>query len=187
MLTHDEERAALTFIRAVIAERLGGPTPCAPRGGIFEQRVPNFVTVYEGHRLQGCIGNLEPREELWRSLESNAIAAAFHDPRNQVLTLAQVPSLTIELSLLRPRVKVSFASEREAREALRPHVDGALLEWNGHRGVFLPQVWKHFPHPKDFLDQLKVKAGLPKDFWADDVSIERFTVHECYDGPTPPG
>ncbi|MFO0563068.1 MAG: AmmeMemoRadiSam system protein A [Polyangiales bacterium] len=187
MITLDEESAALAYVRAVIAERLGGAAARAPRGGIFDQRVPNFVTVYEGHRLQGCIGNLDPREELSRSLAYNAVAAAFDDPRNQELTLAQVPSLTIELSLLSPRVKVAFTSEREAREALRPQVDGALLEWDGYRGVFLPQVWKQLPNPKDFLDHLKVKAGLRRDFWAEDVSIERFTIHEFYDGPTPPG
>ena len=187
MITKDEEKLALAYVRAVIAERLGGPSARAPHGGIFDQRVPNFVTVYDGPRLQGCIGNLDLREALSPSLAYNATAAAFDDPRNQELSLAQVPSLTIELSLLSPRVKVEFASEREAREALRPHVDGAVLEWDGYRGVFLPQVWKQLPNPKDFLDHLKVKAGLRRDFWAEDVSIERFTIHEFYDGPSPPG
>lgn len=187
MITRDEEKQAIAYVRAVIQERLGGPRARPPKGGIFDEHVPNFVTLYDGARLQGCIGNLDPREPLARSLAYNAIAAAFDDPRNQELSLAQVPSLTVELSLLSPRAKVEFTSEREAREALRPHVDGALLEWDGYRGVFLPQVWKQLPTPKDFLDHLKVKAGLRRDFWADDVSIERFTIHEFYDGPTPPG
>ncbi len=187
MITRDEERMATAWARAVIAERLGGPRAIAPAAPVFAQRIPNFVTVYEGDRLQGCIGTLDPREGLARSIEHNAIAAAFEDPRNQELSLAMVPSLTIELSLLSPRAPMRFASERDARAQLRPQIDGALLEWKDHRGVFLPQVWRSLPEPRDFLDQLKVKAGLRADFWADDVAIERFTVHDFYDGPTAPG
>lgn len=187
MITLEEERMAAAWARAVIAERLGGPRAIPPTAPIFSERVPHFVTVYDGPRLQGCVGVLEPREDLARAIERNAIAAAFEDPRNQDLSLATVPSLTIELSLLSARVPMRFASEQDARAQLRPQIDGALLEWRAHRGVFLPQVWRSLPEPRDFLDQLKVKAGLRADFWAPDVSIERFTVHEFYDGPSAPG
>ena len=185
-LSSDDERLALRYARAVIAERLGGPAAITPDSPAFYQLIPNFVTLYDGARLQGCIGNLEPREALSRSLAHNALAAAFDDPRNQELSLAQVAALTVELSLLSPREPLRFSSEDEARALLRPHVDGALLTFGRHRGVFLPQVWRSLPEPRAFLDQLKVKAGLAKSFWDDRVAIERFTVRECHDGPAPP-
>lgn len=181
-----DERAALDWVRGTIAARLGGPAPTEPSSPIFDRPAPNFVTLFLGDRLHGCVGELAPTEPLSRSLARNAIAAAFEDPRNQRLTLDLVPSLTVELSLLSPPEPLSFSSEEHARALLRPHVDGLILRWRQHRGVFLPQVWRSLSTPRDFLDHLKVKAGLSPAFWAPDLSLERFTVREFYDGPTPP-
>ena len=56
-----------------------------------------------------------------------------------------------------------------------------MLEWGRHRGVFLPQVWESLPEPREFLDHLKLKAGLPADFWAPELTLERFTVEKFLD------
>ncbi len=44
------------------------------------------------------------------------------------------------------------------------------------RGVFLPGVWEAVPAPADFINQLKVKAGLPADHWSGDIKATRFTT-----------
>jgi|LNFM01.1.fsa_nt_gb AmmeMemoRadiSam system protein A len=186
MIDHRDERAALAWVRATIAARLGGPEPEPPDGAFFATPAANFVTLFQGARLQGCIGDLAPTEPLSASLARNALLAAFDDPRNHPLSLAMVPTLTVELSLLSPFAPLSFASEEQARAQLRPGVDGLVLRWHQHRGVFLPQVWRSLETPREFLDHLKVKAGLSMSFWAPDVALERFTVHEFYDGPSPP-
>ena len=75
-------------------------------------------------------------------------------------------------------------SGREASLAatLRPEIDGVVLECARHRATFLPQVWEQLPHPRDFLRALKRKAGLPEDFWSDDVRVLRYTVEKFVEG-----
>jgi hypothetical protein len=49
-----------------------------------------------------------------------------------------------------------------------------VLEWGRHRGTFLPQVWAALPDTRDFLCQLKLKAGLPHDFWSNEIRFYRY-------------
>jgi AMMECR1 domain-containing protein len=44
------------------------------------------------------------------------------------------------------------------------------------RSTFLPQVWEQLPDPRDFLGQLRHKAGLPSGYWSPEVRIFRYTV-----------
>jgi AMMECR1 domain-containing protein len=67
-----------------------------------------------------------------------------------------------------------FTSEADLLGQLRPHIDGLILESAGHRGTFLPAVWKTLPQPQMFLRHLKRKAGLNDDYWSDDVRIWRY-------------
>ena len=60
----------------------------------------------------------------------------------------------------------------------RPGRDGLTLRWRGRSATFLPQVWEQLPAPRDFLAALKRKAGLPADFWAEDVLLERYPVRK---------
>ena len=69
-----------------------------------------------------------------------------------------------------------MASEEHALETLRPHIDGVVFEYRHHRSTFLPQVWEQLPEPAEFLAHLKRKAGLPVDFWAEQVRLSRYTV-----------
>jgi AMMECR1 domain-containing protein len=55
-------------------------------------------------------------------------------------------------------------------------VDGVLLEFGGRRATFLPQVWEQLPEPRQFLTQLKRKAGLPADFWAEGLRLSRYEL-----------
>ena len=51
-----------------------------------------------------------------------------------------------------------------------------VLEYRTRRSTFLPQVWEQLPEPRDFLSQLKRKAGLPEDFWQPELRLQRYTV-----------
>ncbi len=59
---------------------------------------------------------------------------------------------------------------------MRPGVDGLILEEGNHRGTFLPAVWESLPSPEDFLRQLKQKAGLPVDYWSNNIRVKRYTT-----------
>jgi uncharacterized protein len=81
-----------------------------------------------------------------------------------------------EVSLLSAMQPMDFGSEAEALQQLRPGVDGVLLEFGRHRSTFLPQVWEQLPGADEFMAHLKHKAGLPVDFWAEGVRLQRYTV-----------
>ncbi len=180
MTTREEAQALLSLARSTIAEALGAPRASVPRLALLETPRGCFVTLHRGGALHGCIGSFGGRP-LGAAIRSNAYAAAFEDPRAQPLDLADVDDLEVEISLLSPRTPLSFESEADARAQLRPDVDGLVLEWGRHRGVFLPQVWESLPEPREFLDHLKLKAGLPADFWAPELTLERFTVEKFLD------
>lgn len=56
--------------------------------------------------------------------------------------------------------------------------DGVLIEYRGRRAILAPCAWKTFPDKKSFLQQLKVKAGLSPDYWADGTKIFLFRTVE---------
>lgn len=71
---------------------------------------------------------------------------------------------------------IVFDSEEDLRARLRPGVDGLILTFGARRGTFLPQVWGQLPGRRQFLDQLKVKAGLPPDWWDRRARVSRYNV-----------
>ena len=57
---------------------------------------------------------------------------------------------------------------------LRPNIDGLIFRVGNLSGTFLPSVWEQLPKAKDFLSHLKNKAGLPQDYWSNQVEIFRY-------------
>jgi AmmeMemoRadiSam system protein A len=137
-----------------------------------------FVTLTRKGRLRGCIGSVRARRPLGDDVRANARAAALADPRFPPLTVAELADVRIEVSLLSPPAPLpAAASEEEALAALRPGIDGIILEYGGEaHATFLPQVWESLPAPQDFLSHLKHKAGLPPDFWSPALRLQRYTV-----------
>jgi AMMECR1 domain-containing protein len=59
---------------------------------------------------------------------------------------------------------------------LRPGVDGLLLRQGRLRGTLLPGVWRHVADAREFVREVKRKAGLPDDHWSDELEALRYTV-----------
>jgi AmmeMemoRadiSam system protein A len=135
-----------------------------------------FVTLTVDKELRGCIGTLESGLPLVVNVAKYAHAAAFSDPRFDPLTEAELPQLDIHISVLSELEPIPCRSEAELLSHLQPGIDGLLLEAGGRRGTLLPSVWQSIPHPAEFLRQLKRKAGLPPDFWSDQVSVQRYSA-----------
>lgn len=133
-----------------------------------------FVTLRRNGDLRGCMGSLLPRFPLAQDVAHNAYAAAAHDPRFSPLTSAELTGLHMQISLLTLPERMQFSSERELLAQIHPGVDGLTLTLGHHRGTLLPSVWEMCPDKREFLEHLKHKAGLAKDFWDDDVRVERY-------------
>lgn len=138
----------------------------------------SFVTLTQDYRLRGCIGSLEAHRGLAEDVTANALAAAFHDTRFAPLTRLEWASTRIEVSLLEPSVPIDCVDEKDAISRLRPGVDGVILAHGKRRATFLPQVWETLPEPQQLLAHLKQKAGLPADFWDDEITLARYGVRK---------
>ena len=73
---------------------------------------------------------------------------------------------------------MSFSSEKDLLEQIRPGIDGLILEDMGYRGTFLPSVWESLPTVNDFWHHLKLKAGLSADHWSRQLKVSRYTVED---------
>ncbi len=166
----------LQLARAEIAGRFGEAAPRPTEKAWLHEPGATFVTLTRAGELRGCIGTLEAHRPLGTDVRENAMAAAFRDPRFMPLSREEFPGVRVEVSLLSPMQPIEAADERSMLATLRPHIDGAVLEYGQHRGTFLPQVWEQLPEPAEFLAHLKRKAGLPMDFWADGIRLARYTV-----------
>lgn len=136
----------------------------------------SFVTLHLDENLRGCIGTLEARQTLVEDVASNAYNAAFRDPRFSTLTWPEYERLDIHISVLSLPEPLQFSTEEELLTQLRPRVDGLILEEDYRRGTFLPSVWDQLADPREFLRQLKHKAGLPPDYWSRRIRVQRYTV-----------
>ena len=133
-----------------------------------------FVTLHRCGELRGCIGHLEPIQPLVLDVAENAFAAAFHDPRFKRLEPQELNGLTLHISVLSIPEPMNFRDEQDLLGQLRPGIDGLILTDGGARGTFLPAVWESLPQPRDFLNHLKLKAGLPGRHWSTTVQVWRY-------------
>ena len=143
---------------------------------VLQEHGASFATLNMNDKLRGCIGTLEAYQSLAIDVVEHAHAAAFQDPRFSPLTLDEFIDIEIHISVLTKPEAVTFSSEEDLVEKLRPGTDGLILEEGAFRGTFLPAVWESLPDPRLFLAQLKRKAGLPADYWSDTIAVKRYTT-----------
>lgn len=154
------------------------PLPVTPEhySDPLQQTTATFVTLQIAGQLRGCIGTLEAQTTLVQDVAEHAYAAAFNDPRFAPLSEKEFPLLEIHISLLTPAEPIAVNSQEELLEKLQPGVDGLILEENTHKATFLPSVWEQLPSPQLFLQHLKEKAGLPRNYWSDTLRFQRYQV-----------
>ncbi len=172
----DRGRLLLAIARHAIDEAFGSPVPAIEDALWLYELGACFVTLTLDGELRGCIGSLEAHRSLLEDVRDNARSAAFRDPRFPPLTLEEWRRTRVELSLLSPLEAMKFADEKDAVSQLQAGRDGIVIEYKAHRGTFLPQVWEQLPDPRMFFSHLKMKAGLPSDFWADEIKLYRYRV-----------
>ncbi len=130
----------------------------------YSEKKACFVTLTEKEELRGCIGSLEPRQELWKDVIENAIHAAFDDYRFPPLEKNELLKIKIEISVLSIPKKINFENEKELLEKIDKNM-GIILKKGFNSATFLPQVWEEISNKKDFLEHLSLKAGLGRDAW----------------------
>lgn len=164
LLNATEEKILLDIARTSIESHVCNNTICViPR----EERRLNFkhgcfVTIRQHGKLRGCIGNFQSELPLFKEVSEIAIASASNDPRFYPLKMQDLDSISLQISVLSPLIKIDEIEEI----VIGTH--GIYLERGHYRGVLLPQVaienkWNR----TTFLNQTCIKAGLPATAWQD--------------------
>src|SRR5271166_564261 len=161
-LAHDSIQLALAGRDRDLDLTPPSPHLAEPRGA--------FTTLHLQGKLRGCIGYILPVESLYKTVAATARAAAFEDPRFEPVTLADVPDLKVEISVL------SVPQPIHADEVVVGR-HGLIVSQGGHRGLLLPQVPLEWDWDREtFLAQTCLKAGLPPDAWQHGAQLQGFTA-----------
>jgi AmmeMemoRadiSam system protein B/AmmeMemoRadiSam system protein A len=173
MLNAEEKATLLRVARETLEQYLTNGT--MPRYTVDEpallQANGAFVTLKNRGQLRGCIGQMRASQELFRTVQEMAIAAATEDPRFPPVREEDLKDIHIEISVLFPMQYVNAVDEIEVGR------DGLYITLGPYSGVLLPQVATEQGWDRDeFLRNVCLKAGLPTDAWQKDAILYRFAA-----------
>jgi len=171
-LSDQQKQSLLALARQTITEyvtRRKTPEP-EVKDERLQANAATFVTINRQHILRGCIGNIQPVMPLYHSVIRNAVSASSQDPRFPPMNKEELRDMEVEITILSPLEPLVDASE------IRIGTHGLYLIKGDHAGILLPQVpveqgWD----VPTFLDQVSIKAGLPKGAWKD-AQLFKFTA-----------
>jgi hypothetical protein len=131
-----------------------------------------FVTLHKSGDLRGCIGFTSATKPLYLTVRDTATLAALRDPRFSPVSVAELPQLDYEISVLSPLRRVTDIEKIEVGR------HGLLMKNGASEGLLLPQVpveqgWNR----QTFLEHTCIKAGMDSGCWKDeDTDIFAFTA-----------
>ncbi len=175
----EAHRKFLALARSTLQKRLSGKPSRDLSSYVDFASLPDegnykagaFVTLKKRGALRGCIGTIEPVEPLWEAIVGNAINAALNDWRFSSVKESELEEIDIEISVLTPPREVPKA------EDFKVGTHGIIIEKDGRRAVFLPQVAPEQGWDRETtLSHLCQKATLPPDAWKEGT---RFWVFEA--------
>lgn len=167
----DERHFLLELARNAITSALQSSYPelKIPSGHLGEFRGV-FTTLKLAKKLRGCVGQPFPTEPLVNAVAGTAIGAALRDPRFPPLRTAELPRVTISLSVLSPIFPIAI-------DAIEIGRHGLLVSFGAQRGLLLPEVPVHMGWDlRTFLEQTCQKSGLASDAWRNGATVEAFTT-----------
>ncbi len=181
MLTDTEKHYLLDVARHALKEEIcgsGEAPPALVATPTMSRKYGAFVTLNEGDELRGCLGLLESDLPLPATIAMMARRSATEDPRFPAVSPDEVDGLAIELSILSPFAKI--ASETD----IMIGTHGLLIQRGMKRGLLLPQVAvKHHFTVTQFLEEVCMKAGLPRRAWMDpETELFTFTAEVIEEG-----
>jgi AmmeMemoRadiSam system protein A len=136
-----------------------------------------FVTISSGGELRGCLGRSSSDRPLSQLIDELARAVADSDPRFDPVRPEELPSISLEVSVLGPEREIVSISEIEIGR------HGLVVEQGTRRGLLLPQVpGEHGWDRAAFVEHTCLKAGLARDAWQRGARLFVFEAHVFGEG-----
>ena len=143
---------------------------------VFSEYGAVFVTLEKNCNLRGCIGSILPQRPVIQDIMMNAKNSAYSDPRFNPVDKKEIKDLKISVSLLSIPAPMKFKNEEDLLNQIRVGVDGIIIRDGSYQAVYLPSVWEQLPDKKQFLNSLKVKAGMSPNHFSKTFEAYRFTT-----------
>ncbi len=168
-LTAEDRQAFLALARqSILAHLTHGPPPRVHTAAA-SLHLGAFVSLHIHGDLRGCIGYPAADRPLGEVISRCAVSAATADLRFAPLTLHELATVQIEISVLGPIEPVRDISEIVVGR------DGLIISEGYSKGLLLPQVATERGWDRDtFLAHTCLKAGLRRDAWKSGAQIEKF-------------
>lgn len=176
-MNDEQKRTLLKVARDTVEAVVNRRAAPAPTSDDPELNAPCgcFVTLKNGDRLRGCIGQFTSDKPLVALVVEMAKASATSDPRFSTsrITPGEIDRLDIEISVLSP------LELTDDPLSLKPGTHGIYIRRGSASGCFLPQVATETGWSKEqFLSYCcSHKAGLSPDAWQDpETQVYLFTA-----------
>ncbi len=175
-MTDPQKNALLKVARETIAAAISEKRVAKPATDDDDLKKEQgcFVTIKNGQRLRGCIGQFIADKPLIEMVSEMAVLASTRDSRffDSPITEDELDELDIEISVL------SELKKTDDPLSLRLGIDGIYIVKGYASGCFLPQVATETGWSKEeFLSNCcEHKAGIRADAWKKkDVEVYLFT------------
>jgi len=173
-LNEEEKKTLHQIAKTVIENKARGKTvpDFKVESPVLKENRGAFVTIHKRGQLRGCIGYIEGRGPLHKTIEEMAEAAAFRDPRFTPVKEKELPELELEISVLTPLKKIKDVDEVQVGK------HGIYIKKGWYSGLLLPQVATEYGWDRQaFLEHTCQKAGLPSNAWKEkDTEIYIFSA-----------
>lgn len=137
-----------------------------------------FVTLYDGDEMRGQYGSLRPKQAIALDVAENVRRATKDDIRFGEVKPEELKNISISIAFLTDYERLEFANEAELLEKIVQGTDGVVLRDGNRQGLFLPSQWQDVKTKEEFLQQLKLNAGMSPTYWSPKLKAYRFRTVE---------
>lgn len=169
--------AKISLEEAVLYDREYSPARGDYDNTLFNKGA-SFVTLIQNGKLRGCIGTVVRHQSIAGDVAANTYAAAMDDKRFSPLSPKELSKIDVTISLLTGYERIRYRDEEDLLKQIQAGTDGIVLRSGDRQALFLPSVWKELPDKREFLNNLKLKAGMTPSYWSDKIKVYRFYTVE---------
>ena len=84
-----------------------------------------------------------------------------------------------KISILTQPRRLPASSQEDLVSKLQPGIDGLIIKEGSHQATYLPSAWQHILDPRQFIAELRVKAGLDAQGWQN-TEVFTYSTEELY-------
>ena len=182
-ITAFDGKVLLEFTRATLESHLyKRQAPSLPTfSKCYQEPYGCQIALLEGEKVLAQATSM-PGEKPLSALLVVTAARFLRDDAKYKLTADELPKVRIRLDVLSVPQVMEFKSLQELVAKL-PQGCGVLIDVQGKKAGFLPQVWKQVPDKQLFLQALCKRIGkTPQDLLAPDAKLSCFFVASFEEG-----